>query len=185
MFENLGVLKSKYLIFTIDEYQKHGFIKVGEKKSAISETSALSIFPTLRGLFGTCQNVGLKTSINFNSNLYLQGLQQGWACVLLLHFYCHYLEMIRSQSLIGQHLPVFYTIKQNFNNVISGTLPPNFKMTFFGQNWFTSLPSEWSSIVYNCLTMPMRLKLLQTWNHEFASPTGALASLCHCVSSQK
>ena len=31
----------------------------------------------------------------------------------------------------------------------------------------------------------MKLKLLQTWNHEFASPTGALASLCHRVSSQK
>ena len=31
----------------------------------------------------------------------------------------------------------------------------------------------------------MKLKLLQTWNHEFASPTGALASLCHCVLSQK
>ena len=30
----------------------------------------------------------------------------------------------------------------------------------------------------------MKLKRLQTWNHEFASPTGAL-SLCHCVLSQK
>ena len=31
----------------------------------------------------------------------------------------------------------------------------------------------------------MKFKLLQAWNHEFASPTGALASLCHHVLSQK
>ena len=31
MFENLGFLKSKFSIFTIGEYRKHGFIKVGEK----------------------------------------------------------------------------------------------------------------------------------------------------------
>ena len=31
MFENLGFLKSKFSIFTIREYRKHGFIKVGEK----------------------------------------------------------------------------------------------------------------------------------------------------------
>ena len=31
----------------------------------------------------------------------------------------------------------------------------------------------------------MKLKRLQTWNHEFPSPTGALASLCHQVLSQK
>ena len=31
----------------------------------------------------------------------------------------------------------------------------------------------------------MKLKLLQIWNHEFASPTGALAPLCHRVLSQK
>ena len=45
MFENLGVLKSKFSIFTADEYRKHGFMKVGEKISAISETSAFSIWP--------------------------------------------------------------------------------------------------------------------------------------------
>ena len=31
MFENLGFLKSKFSIFTVSEYRKHGFIKVGEK----------------------------------------------------------------------------------------------------------------------------------------------------------
>ena len=45
MFENLGFLKSKFSIFTIGKYRKHGHIKVGEKKSAISETSAFSIWP--------------------------------------------------------------------------------------------------------------------------------------------
>ena len=45
MFENLGFLKFKFSIFTIGEYRKDGFIKVGEKKSAISETSAFSTWP--------------------------------------------------------------------------------------------------------------------------------------------
>ena len=51
MFENFGFLKSKFSIFIIGEYLKHGFIKVGEKKSAISaisETSALSIWPVFK-----------------------------------------------------------------------------------------------------------------------------------------
>ena len=50
MFENLGFLKSMFSIFTIGEYRKHGFLKVGEKKSAISaisETSAFSIWLVL------------------------------------------------------------------------------------------------------------------------------------------
>ena len=38
---------------------------------------------------------------------------------------------------------------------------------------------ECSSIVCNCLTLPMKFKRLQTWNHELVSPSGALASSCH------
>ena len=41
----LGFFKSKFSIFTIGEYRKHGFIKVGEIKSAISEKSAFSTWP--------------------------------------------------------------------------------------------------------------------------------------------
>ena len=49
IFENLGFLKSKFSIFTMGEYRKDGFIKVGEKISAISETSAFSIWPVWGG----------------------------------------------------------------------------------------------------------------------------------------
>ena len=41
------IFKSKFSIFTIGEYRKHGFIKVGEIKSAISEKSAFSTWPIL------------------------------------------------------------------------------------------------------------------------------------------
>ena len=50
MFESLGFSKSKFSIFTIGEYRKHGFIKVGEIKSAISEKSAFSTWP-LKNMF--------------------------------------------------------------------------------------------------------------------------------------
>ena len=46
MFENLGFFRSKFSIFTIGEYRKHGFIKVGEVKSAISTISEKSAFST-------------------------------------------------------------------------------------------------------------------------------------------
>ena len=113
--------------------------------------------------FGTCQDVGIKTSINFDSNLYLQGLQQVWACVLSLHLYCHYLEMIRAQCLIGQHLPVFHIIKQFKKlHIIPSPPPPKLQNDVF----WTKLVYESSlRIVLHCLqlfTLHMKLKLLQT-----------------------
>ena len=54
-FKSLRFLKSKFSIFSIGEYQKHGFIKVGEIKSAISaisEKSAFSTWPFADSLFG-------------------------------------------------------------------------------------------------------------------------------------
>ena len=74
---------------------------------------ASSCRPTLSGILGTWQDVGLQTSINFDINLYLQGLQQVWECALLLHLHCHHLEMIRAQCLIliGRHFPVFEIMK--------------------------------------------------------------------------
>ena len=40
------IFKSKFSIFAIGEYRKHGFIKVGEIKSAISAISEKSAFST-------------------------------------------------------------------------------------------------------------------------------------------
>ena len=47
MFENLGFFRSKFSIFAIGEYRKHGFIKVGEIISAIPEKSAFSTWPLI------------------------------------------------------------------------------------------------------------------------------------------
>ena len=48
MFENLGFQTSNFSYLTTGEYQKVGSIKVGEKTSAISETSASSTWPKWR-----------------------------------------------------------------------------------------------------------------------------------------
>ena len=45
MFQGLGFLKSKFSIFAKGEYRKHGFIEIGEIKSAISGKSAFSTWP--------------------------------------------------------------------------------------------------------------------------------------------
>ena len=44
MFENLGFLKSKFSIFTIGEYRKHGlFIKVGERIRNIRDIRVIDL----------------------------------------------------------------------------------------------------------------------------------------------
>ena len=58
--------KSQFSFMTVGLYQKVGFIKVGEKTSAISETSAFSTWPkwrfVLRRSFCLTQKEILKTS---------------------------------------------------------------------------------------------------------------------------
>ena len=117
---------------------------------------ATSCRPTLRGIFSKCQDVALKTSINFDINLHIQGLQQVWACVLLLHVYCHYLEMIRAQCLIqiGQHFLVFDIIKKIFKCLIKNSPPLPQKRKLQNDVLWTKLINESSlRMLLHCLQL--------------------------------